>query len=398
MGIFDRTERRALSPVIEAAYKADKRTAMAQALQQAGLDSSPAATPFVGLSRILQAGLGAYKESGIKKEYASRDEARQKALAAFLDTAKSGTPDYSVLAANPDLADSATEYQIKDYQTKQAATAQMEQDAAKQAAQDHREELRQAAQDARAAAAEEGRNSRLGQQLSAQADMLDARLAASERLAEQRAQNQGSGGNPYFVPVQTSTGLQVFDARTGTYKPMNSVDGKPLLPNSVDPTVQGTVAGAKAEASAIGEAKGKAQGQYERQAINAQPNLDTLNEAEKLLPKATGGGLQQARDAVAGQFNIATEGSKAASQLDILAAKLTMQVPRMEGPQSDRDTALYKEAAGNLANRSLPTETRQAALERMKALNQKYAGQNSAPAGGVVRWGRDATGKPIRLP
>lgn len=50
-------------------------------------------------------------------------------------------------------------------------------------------------------------------------------------------------------------------------------------------------------------------------------------------------------------------------------------MPRFEGPQSDKDTQFYKEAAGDLANPSKPVETRMAALETLRALNEKYAGQ-----------------------
>jgi hypothetical protein len=38
-------------------------------------------------------------------------------------------------------------------------------------------------------------------------------------------------------------------------------------------------------------------------------------------------------------------------------------VPRFEGPQSDKDTASYKQAAGELANSALPVATRKAAAK-----------------------------------
>ena len=52
-----------------------------------------------------------------------------------------------------------------------------------------------------------------------------------------------------------------------------------------------------------------------------------------------------------------------------------MNVPRFEGPQSDRDTATYREAAGNLANPNIPVETRIAAFKTIQEINRKYAPQ-----------------------
>jgi hypothetical protein len=64
--------------------------------------------------------------------------------------------------------------------------------------------------------------------------------------------------------------------------------------------------------------------------------------------------------------------SKADAQLKIFGSKLTSQVPRFEGPQSDKDTALYQAAAGDVANPNIPIASRLAAIETMKTINQKY--------------------------
>lgn len=66
------------------------------------------------------------------------------------------------------------------------------------------------------------------------------------------------------------------------------------------------------------------------------------------------------------------ETSKADAQLKILGNKLTMQVPRFEGPQSDKDTAVYQAAAGDLQNPNIPISTRLAAVQQMIELNKKY--------------------------
>ena len=52
-------------------------------------------------------------------------------------------------------------------------------------------------------------------------------------------------------------------------------------------------------------------------------------------------------------------------------------MPKMSGPQSDKDVAMYKDMAGNLSDPTIPIETRLAALDTIEKLNQKYKGLNS---------------------
>lgn len=161
----------------------------------------------------------------------------------------------------------------------------------------------------------------------------------------------------------------------------------PGMPNAKGAIKQGEQTGTEqaklnfaapiAQQTKIGEATGKAEGAIETRAVNA-PQMETLlQEAEGLLPQATGGGIQtQRRDALA-YFGSATKGSKADARLNVIGAALTANVPRMEGPQSDYDVALYSKAAGDVANSKLPTETRLAAITTIRDLNKKYATQGA---------------------
>jgi hypothetical protein len=68
-------------------------------------------------------------------------------------------------------------------------------------------------------------------------------------------------------------------------------------------------------------------------------------------------------------------------------------VPRFEGPQSDKDTASYKQAAGQLNDATLPAKIRKAAgkeiLRLMKKRENEFqtsdmaAGNVPAPSGGA---------------
>jgi hypothetical protein len=143
--------------------------------------------------------------------------------------------------------------------------------------------------------------------------------------------------------------------------------------------------GAIKAAESKGSEVGKKEGEIANKSIVAPQVLDLVNQAEKLLPDATSGRVENIFTTGGQVAGISTKMSKADSQLDVIAAGLTSNVPRMEGPQSDADTRLYKEAAGNVGNRNLPSGDRMAALQTIKGINQKYAkaGQNSqAPSAG----------------
>jgi hypothetical protein len=115
--------------------------------------------------------------------------------------------------------------------------------------------------------------------------------------------------------------------------------------------------------------------------MDPQTTLNYLDRADELLKTATGSGAGALVDQGAAFFGHGTQGAQAGAALKTTAAALTMAVPRMEGPQSDKDTAMYKEAAGNLGNESLPIATRQAAAKEMRRIANNYKSGYWAPPG-----------------
>jgi hypothetical protein len=93
------------------------------------------------------------------------------------------------------------------------------------------------------------------------------------------------------------------------------------------------------------------------------------------LDKSTASGAGRLLDAAGNFIGYATEGSIASASLKPIADLGLKMVPRFEGPQSDKDTASYKEAAGQLANESLPVATRRAAAETVVRLMKARKGQ-----------------------
>lgn len=136
-----------------------------------------------------------------------------------------------------------------------------------------------------------------------------------------------------------------------------------------------------------------------------QLNLDldaTISELEKatakggLIEKATGSGAGALYDTAAGFFGSAPEGAIAVGALAPIYDKVLKMVPRFEGPQSDKDTASYKDAAGNLANPNTPKPIKMAAakeiLRLMKARKNQFGSKDmpeeatvTAPTNG---WGK----------
>jgi hypothetical protein len=114
---------------------------------------------------------------------------------------------------------------------------------------------------------------------------------------------------------------------------------------------------------------------------------DALKQAEEILTSKkiipTQSGLGTAIDSAAAFFGNAPAGAAQADQLRAIAGIVTAKMPRMEGPQSDRDVALYREMAGDIGNSNLPVSRRVAALQTVRALNEKYIGKQTPKTGEI---------------
>jgi hypothetical protein len=154
----------------------------------------------------------------------------------------------------------------------------------------------------------------------------------------------------------------------------------------------------KKEAEARGTAEGEAWGAMAKKGINALNVIETVQLAEPLIDVATGSGGGAAADKIAAFFGESLEGDKAIAQLKIIQANLMTNMPRMEGPQSDRDVELYREAAGQLGDATVPRGRKKAALKMILAMQEKYADMaptapGSSPAKPAVRRFNPQTGK-----
>jgi hypothetical protein len=210
-----------------------------------------------------------------------------------------------------------------------------------------------------------------------------------------------------FITQQLARAEKIFEANTITAAQQQSADiskrgqdisasttrrGQDLqyAPNVVANTVT-DAAGNVTQFNRFGEVigkpgqVGKPSATFEKtQALQKQTNKDlnlAITEIENAikpggtLDKSTASGAGRLLDAAGNFIGYATEGAIATATLKPIADMALKMVPRFEGPQSDKDTASYKEAAGQLADSSLPVAIRRAAAQTVVRLMKARKGQ-----------------------
>lgn len=140
--------------------------------------------------------------------------------------------------------------------------------------------------------------------------------------------------------------------------------------------------GQVAAPSATNQKSAAAKIQLNRDLDQAITELTAATADGGLIDKSTGSGAGALVDAGAGFFGKATPGSIAVGQMKPIFDLVLKMVPRFEGPQSDKDTASYKEAAGDIANPNVPNERKKAAgkeiLRLMKSRRNQFISKDMA--------------------
>jgi hypothetical protein len=105
----------------------------------------------------------------------------------------------------------------------------------------------------------------------------------------------------------------------------------------------------------------------------AKESLQLINQAEKLLDSATGSLTGTGIDVLAGAVGMSTPGAQSASKLKAIQGALVAKMPKMSGPQSDKDVLLYREMAAQVGDSTIPADTRRAALGTLREIQERYA-------------------------
>ena len=183
----------------------------------------------------------------------------------------------------------------------------------------------------------------------------------SNKLLEAQITSTNQREQPNLQHVETPNGPMAFNPKTGGYQAIMS-GGQPM------------------------QSKEQAQ-----RASDANAVMELTDEAAPLIPKAPGSYGGAALNQLGRVFGMDTEASKAQAQMDVISGALVAKMPKMTGPQSDKDVLLYKQMAGNLNDPTVPTAAKQAAMKTLRMLNEKYA---TPQAGGMQQAG--AAGDAIR--
>jgi hypothetical protein len=133
--------------------------------------------------------------------------------------------------------------------------------------------------------------------------------------------------------------------------------------------------GAVGKPSATFEKTRALQAQQAKDLTLLSKELESITKDGGLIDQSTGSGAGRLIDAAAGFAGQATPGAVAIAKLKPIADMALKMVPRFEGPQSDKDTLSYREAAGQLADPSIPTATRKAAGRELMRLMKERKGQ-----------------------
>jgi hypothetical protein len=130
-----------------------------------------------------------------------------------------------------------------------------------------------------------------------------------------------------------------------------------------------------AEKQAAKPTKGAAGGINPEQRIqDAQDVLGILAEAAPLIDKATSSYLGKGVSEAARTFGASTDAADAAAALATLQGSLISKMPKMTGPQSDKDVLLYREMAGKIGDPTVPASQKKAAMNEIAKINARYAG------------------------
>lgn len=207
--------------------------------------------------------------------------------------------------------------------------------------------------------------------------------SVQEAIRSGAADNLGEGGFLPIAQVASMPGLgrgrtkeQVAGAVADATNASNLRALSPELSMRTDAALQ-----QEAGKLNVQQAADRTQKAFQR-TKDADESINLISEAVQILPKATGSSVGSLVDRAAAAVGRSTPGAEANAQLKIISAGLLAKVPRMEGPQSDKDVQMYREASGDLANENLPVATREAAARQIVRLQRKYASQQggSAPA------------------
>lgn len=231
------------------------------------------------------------------------------------------------------------------------------------------------AREARTLAQKQGMEQRLAE---LKMRMEDQRASQQERLA---AQQEAARLQREFqtMMAEQSRQQQTSMARlTASLRP----EPDPHLTSVEDPKNPGQAVLVPAKTAAgMRPFNKKEEGSATQKVSDAKDAIGLIDMADKLLDDATASYAGKARDFTAGVFGGSTKGAEAAAQLRALEGMLVSKMPKMSGPQSDKDVLLYRQMAAQVGDDTIPAARRRAALKTVREIQERYAGRTGETTG-----------------
>lgn len=348
--------------------------------------------------------LGAYQEGKAMKEYGDYQKARQAKMADLLSGKTVEQPvDYNEAGNMPGMTETTRQpYSQQEFMAKAIqAMPEMADDLVKaQIAQYGKEEQPISLSEGARLVNRKGEllaeNPKSAQEKSAFGNVSPsdftpqslAKFAQTKNFADLvPVPKQATPAQPYFQAVPTAQGYARFNARTGQMETL-PLNGQAVMPAAQSPQLQGQIAGAKFE----GEAGAK-------RAFNMSGASDIVNNARSILQgktPPTGSGVGTIVDTAGAIVGYTPKGAPQADQLRAIGGQLVAKMPRMEGPQSDRDVQLYTQMAGQIGDSTIPVKRRLEALKTVEGIIQKYEPKQQSQGRTIVRTGTDkVTGRKV---
>lgn len=197
-------------------------------------------------------------------------------------------------------------------------------------------------------------------------------IAGIKKAYEANAQN---ASDLYYDPQTAGAEAGARLQQEGMYKPRIEQDIAQRKAN-----VELGSVGAITQEKKAAELSADAAAAADKKAVTANSALGILDQAEQLLPKASGGMGGTVLSGAKGLAGYSDETTQTNEQLKLLSGWLVSNVPRMEGPQSNFDVQNYKTMAADLGNTMKPIGDRLAALQGLRALQGKYANPQNPPS------------------
>ena len=228
-------------------------------------------------------------------------------------------------------------------------------------------------------------------QISVQRGQLElSKAELAQRRAEAEAEAaRGPAGD--FATVETDQGIFIINKKTGGIEPATTrapAAGEGPIDVGQPPQV---LQPATKKAETADEVKKRLSEEKRVKDLGlAVAEVEKVMQPGDLIDQSTGSYIGNLIDGVAATVGIGTPGYEANARLAPIADLVLKMVPRFEGPQSNYDVQSYKDAAGNLADPTVPANVKRAAADEIVRLFKKYkdqfeyAGDDSGAGAGTI--------------